>query len=469
MSTRSSAVLTSSFTPDGIQVRMSEVIAALSYALDLTGGQPQGHASRSCLLGMRLARELRFDTDQSSALFYGLLLKDLGCSTNASKICYLFGADDRQAKVASKSVNLLNPLEKFKYAAQNVAPGGSLLTKVGKLAGIAMLGDRGAKELVEMRCERGAKIARDLQLPDATAAAIRALDEHWDGHGHPDNLKGEEIPLLARILGIAQTVEVFVSSHGIDAAYDMAHERRGTWFDPQTVDAFDAIRSDAQFWATFLAEDPRSAVSAVEPMEQTLSVDEAALDRIAYGFAQVIDAKSPWTFRHSEGVSKIATGLAETIGLSTDEVRDVRRAGLLHDVGKLGVSNLILDKPGKLDDTELSAMRKHTGYTLHILEQVAGFRHLASLAASHHERLDGKGYHRGIDASGLSTAARILGVADVYEALTAKRPYRQDLTDEAVMDIMTRNVLSGGLCPAIFDALKTYIARGGYAPVALAA
>jgi len=449
---------------------MSEVIAALSYALDLTGGQPEGHAGRTCLLGMRIARQLQLNIEDSSALFYGLLLKDLGCSTNASKMCYLFGADDRTIKKASKTVDITSIGPTLGYIARNVAPGGTVFEKVSKFVHAAVGGATGgARELIEMRCERGEKIAHDLHMPPATAQAIRALDEHWDGNGYPDGLAGDRIPLLARILNISQTVEVFFSTYGIDAAYDMAKERSGTWFDPALVDALNAFKDDQTFWALFLNNDPKQAVTDFEPFDRTLVADNATLDRIAYGFAQVIDAKSPWTFQHSEGVSRISTGLAETIGLSPEQIRDVRRAGLLHDIGKLGVSNKILDKPGKLDAEEMATMRKHTAFTYHILQQVAGFRDLSSMAAAHHERLDGKGYHRGFSAEQLSTSDRILAVADMFEALTAKRPYREDLTGEQVMDILTRNTLSGGICPTIFDVLKIYLKNGGYSPAQIAA
>jgi HD-GYP domain-containing protein (c-di-GMP phosphodiesterase class II) len=452
----------------GIEIRMSEVIAALSYALDLTGGQPEGHASRSCLLGMRLAREIRLPVAESSALFYALLLKDLGCSTNASKMCYLFGADDRQAKHDAKMVDWTSIAGQVEYIAGTVAPNKSLLTKVSQFMKVAMAGPKHARELTEMRCERGARIARDLLMPEATALAIRALDEHWDGRGHPDGLRGDEIPLLSRILNLAQTMEVFASSTGRYAAYDMAFARKGTWFDPDLVDALFAFRDDEKFWQTFMAEDPKVAVSQFEPEDQAREVDHALLDRIAHGFAQVIDAKSPWTFLHSEGVSTIATGIARTMGLSLEETRDIRRAGLLHDVGKLGVSNLILDKPAKLTPEEMVEMRKHTAWTFRILDQVAGFKNLASLAASHHERLDGKGYHLGLTAEQLPTGSRILAVADMYEALAAKRPYRQDLSAEQVMDILTKNV-GGGICPVVFEALKTYLNAGGFVPKAVAA
>jgi putative nucleotidyltransferase with HDIG domain len=418
---------------------------------------------------MRLASELRFDSDDRSALFYGLLLKDLGCSTNASKMAHLFAAADQDTKMASKMVDWTRFMPRVGFVAKHVAPGGTMLEKVHAFLRVALSGENGAKSIIEMRCERGAEIARDLMLPDDTADAIRSLDEHWDGRGHPDGLAGEDIPLLARILGLAQTFEVFAISHGIDAAYDMADARRGSWFEPQLVDALHAFRSDDTFWTSFFSDTPEMAVAKLEPEDRVIPVDDDSLDRVASGFARVIDAKSPWTYKHSAGVSMISAGLAETLGMDADSVRSIRRAGLLHDLGKLGVSNQILDKPGKLDADELTAMRKHTALTHTLLNRVTAFRPLATLAASHHERLDGKGYHVGRTGSDLPTAARILGVADMYEALAAKRPYRQDMTGEQVMDIMSRNVLSGGLCPDVFAALQSYLARGGYTPMAIAA
>lgn len=466
MSTKAPLELTSEH--HRIDVRLSEVIGALSYALDITEGQPNGHAARSCMLGMRLAREIRLNLENSSALFYALLLKDLGCSTNASKVCYLFGADDRSAKRDLKVVDWSSRVASIGYVAKTVSPNGSIWEKIGRFARVAIAGPTSARDLVELRCDRGARIAQDLQLPDATSIAIRSLDEHWDGHGYPNGLRGEEIPLLARILGLAQTVEVFASRDGIDAAFSVAQDRRGGWFEPDLVDAFLTLRNDTAFWATFFNDDPRQAVSNFEPPDCALTADNAMLDRIAHGFAQVIDAKSPWTYQHSEGVARIAVGLANIMGMPEPQLRAISRAGLLHDIGKLGVSNLILDKPGKLSADELIEMRKHTAYTYQIMDRVAGFRSLAGLAASHHERLDGKGYHLGLTAEQLPTFARILAVADMYEALSAKRPYRTDLTDEQVMDILAQNVGSG-ICPEVFSALHTFRANGGYVPNPIAA
>ena len=248
-------------------LRLSDVLSALSYALDLTSGQPPGHASRSCLIGMRIASELKFDAENSSALFYGLLLKDLGCSTNASKMAHLFGGDDSAMKMASKTVDWTRFMPRVGFVAKNVAPGGTMIEKVHAFLRVAVAGEGGAKSIIEMRCERGAEIARDLQLPDDTADAIRSLDEHYDGTGHPYGLKGDDIPLLARILGLAQTVEVFAITLGVDAAYEMADARRGSWFDPELVDALHAFKNDNTFWTTFFGDDPDAAVTEYEPAD----------------------------------------------------------------------------------------------------------------------------------------------------------------------------------------------------------
>lgn len=457
------------FPSSRLVVRMSEVVSALSYALDIVEGQPEGHAIRSCLIGMRLAQQLGLPDDQQSALYYALLLKDLGCSSNAAKVCYLFGADDHAVKRDFKTTLWTRYSDSAKYVARNVAPTGTLLDKAKHFAALAIAGDRGARDLVKTRCERGANIARSLGLDEETALGIRSLDEHWDGAGHPDGLKGHDIPLIARILGLAQTVEVFLSRYGIDAAFEVAAKRSGTWFDPGLVNVFKSLRDDAALWQAVTSEIPRQFIAAVEPTEQLQTADQSRLDTIAVAFSQVIDAKSPWTACHSQGVADLAVGACEVMGMDFADITRVRRAGLLHDIGKLGVSNLILDKPAKLDAQELEAMQLHPAYTLRILERVEAFHDIADLAASHHERMDGKGYFRGLDAARLPTLSRVLAVADIYEALSAKRPYRADLCAEDVAAILHKSALNGGVCPQALEALLAFVARGKFVPHRLAA
>lgn len=437
-------------------IRLSEVIAALSYALDITEGQPQGHAARTCLIGMRIAQQIGLPTHDQSSLFYALLLKDLGCSSNAAKMCYLFGADDRKVKRDVKTVDWSKASANFQFVRDQIAPEGTALEKLMKLVSLAMQGPKGPQKLVQTRCERGASIARQLCFTEDTAIAIHQLDEHWDGKGHPDGLKGTEISLLARIMGLAQTLEVFYSLQGLTAANDIAMERRGKWFDPQLVDAFLSIGEDSDFWRMVCRPEPHKQVSCYEPADEVRIADEKQLDSVAAAFASVVDAKSPWTYKHSSGVADIAVGIAEVLGHSPQELRSIHRMGLLHDVGKLGVSNLILDKPGKLDDTEFAALKEHTFHTQTIVGRVESLTELAHLASAHHEKLDGRGYHRGIASGELPISARLLAVADIFEALSAARPYRDGLPQEKILSILNSDA-GTAICADSVAALCTWL------------
>ncbi|MBL9125069.1 MAG: HD domain-containing protein [Planctomycetaceae bacterium] len=447
----------------GEEVRLSEIIAAMSVALDITQGQPAGHCVRNCMIGMRLAQELRLPAEERAALFYALLLKDLGCSSNAAKMAYLFGADEHAVKRDGKLIDWTKAAHKLKYAWQQCAPGGTSLDKLLRMAALFRSGPRGERQLVQVRCERGAEIARDLRFPPATSAAIRALDEHWNGRGHPAGLRGTEIPLLARILCLSQTVEVFFSNHGLAAALDVARDRSGTWFDPDLVAALLAIRGDEPFWGSLKRADLLTAVQTWEPGDRVEMADEACLDRVANAFARVVDAKSPWTYQHSTRVAEIAVGMAQQFDCGPELQCDIRRAGLLHDLGKLGVSSLILDKPGKPTEDEFAQIRKHPDYSQRIIEQVHAFRQLADVASAHHERLDGRGYHRRLDDQQMQWVSRVLAVADVCEALSAHRPYRQGLPWGKIREMMRRD-LGTAFDPECFAALERWIDRGEFVP-----
>jgi HD-GYP domain-containing protein (c-di-GMP phosphodiesterase class II) len=286
------------------------------------------------------------------------------------------------------------------------------------------------------RCDRGAELALMLGFELETADAIRALDEHWDGGGQPRGLRGEDIPLLGRILCFAQTVEIFHAAGGMREAWAMARRRRGRWFDPTLVEALGALRADAAFWASLSHGDAASW----EPEDRLLTADDARLDRIADAFAGIVDAKSPWTYRHSDRACVIAVSLASELGADDGTLRDLRRAALLHDVGKLAVSNRILDKPGRLTRAELALVREHPVVTERILSRVPGCEHLAPMAGAHHERLDGGGYPRGLAARQLTMPMRLLAVADVYEALTSDRPYRAALRSDDALAVMRADV-----------------------------
>ncbi len=417
-------------------VRLAEVISALTYALDLTEGQRPGHTLRTALIAMRLGRETGLDHETLGALYYASLLKDAGCSSNAARMAALFGSADQAVK---RELRLVDWHDRWRLAmrtAKNCGVGRSPVARIVHFVRIARTPQM-TREIIQARCERGAQITVALGFPPLSSEAIGHVDEHWCGLGYPAGLAGDEIPMLSRILLVSQTFEAFWTEHGLRAALAMLQSRSGKWFDPSLVTRLAGWKRDALWW-TQLADADRldDAVLALEPGSMPILATEERLDAIAFAFAAVIDAKTPFTYRHSTNVARYAVGIAQSMGADATLARDILRAGLLHDIGKLGVSNRILDKPGRLTDQERDEIKKHPRWTWQILERVSAFRHFAAAAAHHHERLDGRGYPWGLAGEQLDFTARVLAIADVYEALTADRPYRPAMSLDKVLAIM---------------------------------
>ncbi len=418
---------------DGL--RMPRILAALSYALDLTEGQPLGHAQRCCVAGMNIGLEMGLPEAELEDLYYALLMKDAGCSTNASKMYHLLGSDDIAAKRDVKATDWtrLN-WESLQYALSHLRRGETFLGRVRALVEMGANRVRNARDLVQVRCERGAGIARRIGLSEATAEAIYSLDELWNGSGHPQGRRREEIPRLSRILSLTQSLDVFYATRGAYAAEEMVRRRRGRWFDPDVVSAFESLVARGTFWDQ--VDRAREKVVELEPPRTARIVTEEQIENVCLAFADVIDAKSPFTYRHSMGVAGTAVAMAQTMGMDERDITLIRRAALLHDIGKLSVSNIILEKPGSLDAGEWEIVKRHAYYSYEILHRVPQFELLSEIAASHHEKLDGSGYFRGYQAEQLPLAARILAVADIYDALAAKRPYRDAMPLDQVFRIM---------------------------------
>ena len=441
-------------------VSQAHVLGALSYALDLTEGQPAGHSIRACWIAMQLGRAIGLGAGDLRDLYYAVLLKDLGCSSNAARVAQMFAGNDRALKHDFK---LIGPAPED-FGAFIVAEAGAQATEqeggrsavVDNLlanAGPIMVG------LIDTRCTRGADIARQLRFSEGAARAIAGLDEHWDGSGLPHGIAGEAIPLGARIALLAQVADVFFMALGGEAARTEVARRSGGWIDPALAAAFQALSAEPEFWTALASANLAAHLAALEPEHQRVSIDEAYLDDIATAFGQVIDAKSPYTGGHSERVGLFADAVAEKLGFNAAARRKLGRSAMLHDVGKLGVSSRILEKPGALDEGEWTQMRHHAALTSDILSRVAAFSEMAMIAGSHHERLDGKGYPLGLDASMIALETRIITVADFFDALTADRPYRAAMTIERALDIMAGEV-GTALDLRCFDALKTVVANG---------
>jgi len=416
---------------------MSEVLAALSYALDLTGGSPPGHTARTCVIGMRLASELGLGPEESSALYDALLLKDAGSSSNAAHMGALFGTDDRIIKRRLRWLDREDRTRLVLHTARTVGVGAPPWKRLSHFLGI-LRSDGLGKDFVRLRSDRGAKLALRLGFPRATAHAIRSLDEHWNGCGLPEGKRGEEIPLLSRIANLAQTIEAYRAQHGLETALRVARERRGRWFDPRLVDIVVHWSKDRDWWSR-LGTAAGAEVVAAEPSGHVRLVDERGIDEVARAFADIIDAKSPFTYDHSARVAKYATAIAAQLGLAAADVRRLNRAALLHDIGKLGISGRLLDKAGPLTRSEREEIQMHPVHTWEILSRVSAFADFAKMASLHHEKLDGSGYPWGLRGEDLDLPTRILCVADIFEALTAPRPYRPGMPVSVALDIIRQD------------------------------
>ena len=227
--------------------------------------------------------------------------------------------------------------------------------------------------LVKIRCERGADIAKQVGFPDSVVSGIYSLDEHWNGRGYPDGLRRDEIPLFSRIANLSQTLDVFHTERGPAAAIDAACRRSGRWFDPELVNAAVCMSKDGTLWSGFENPNLLHKVIAVEPEQRRITATEDAVDNICQAFAEVIDAKSPFTYRHSTGVAEAAMQIGTWFGMKPRDIKLLRRAALLHDLGKLSVPNMILEKPGRLTDEEWKIVKMHPYYTFEILRRIPGF------------------------------------------------------------------------------------------------
>ena len=434
----SEATAVDSAQPD--QVLLAEILSALSFALDLVEDAKPGHAVRSCLLGMRIAHALRLGNSESADLYYALLLKDMGCSNNARLMCEMVGGDDRVMKRAAKLEDWTKTsVSSARLLWRSARPGSGLIERLGRLANMALHHDECNAQLIGMRCDRGAEIARKIGLADRTAEAIRSLDEHWDGSGYPDRLQGESIPLLARILLVAQHMDLFAVEHGQDRALNVLVERSGRWFDPEIVRVTQSLARQHILWRDYGSGLEREVVHQMEP-GYAVRADERQIDRISEAFADIVDAKSSFTFQHSIGVSQAATRIADELDLNPQRRRTVYRASLLHDLGKLRVSNTILDKRTKPDNREWEIIREHPGLSRQILKRIGAFREISEIAGNHHEKLDGSGYPFQLKGQELSLEARIVTVADIYSALHEDRPYRSGMERDQIFTVMSSEI-----------------------------
>lgn len=426
----------------------AEVLAALSVAIDLGLGQPAEHMLRSALIATRLADRLGLTSDQRDCVYYATLIMWIGCHADSHEYARWFG-DDIAMRRASYLIDWSGlPYQRFLLA--NVRNGEPLLHRLRAVAALYSDARGHISRLIHSHCTSAALLAERIGLDAGVQRTLRYTFERYDGGGLPDGVTADGIPIEMRVAQFADLVEVHQRGHGIEGAVRMARSRRGGQFDPAVVDAFVtdpepvlAAPMTGDVWAIALREAP----------DRSAHLGAGELDALLVALGDFVDLKCPFTAGHSRAVAALAGVAAAAVGLDPEAVTLTRRAGHVHDIGRIGVSNQVWSKASALSTAEFERVRLHPYLTERILCRVPGLAQVASVAANHHERLDGRGYPRGLGARELTMPDRVLAAAVSYRSACEPRPYRAAMTAGDAARRVHARVRDGALDPVAAEAV----------------
>ncbi|MDX6621627.1 MAG: hypothetical protein QOK36_4013 [Gaiellales bacterium] len=433
---------------DRTQVRLAELVAALSLGIDLGFGQPMEHVLRQCLIALRLAEGIGLAEDERAVVYYTALLVNIGCHSDAHEQAKWFGDD-----IALKSIKYDHEPRSLRMATTGMRMLGSGRAPLHRFRlglEFALSGHREVDDMIAHHSAIARTMAEQLSLPEEVVAAIGAAYERWDGRGWPGDLAGEEIPIASRLAHVAEFIEVASRIGGVAAVKQLARERRGGDFDPALADLVEA-KPDV----ILSGLDTVGAWEAVIDAEPALAVVLMGedFDAALLAIADFVDLKSPYFLGHARAVSELAAEAGRRCRLGDAEVRLLRRAGLMHGFGRLGISNAILDKRGPLGAGEWERVRLQPYLTDRMLCQSESLAPAARVAVQHRERIDGSGYPRGVSGAGFSREARILAAADAYQAMREPRPHRPERSAEEAAAELRADVRRGRHDAAAVDAV----------------
>jgi HD-GYP domain-containing protein (c-di-GMP phosphodiesterase class II) len=431
------------------EVRVAELLALLSLGADLGAGLPMEHVMRQTIIAMRLADLCDLRADERPVVYYASHLAWVGCHIDAYEQAKWFG-DDLALKHDFRFENITTIRGMVGGVLRHVAAGRPALDRLRTSVALFTGGMREVDQMLMNHCYSSNHLARQLGMPDEVCLCISQTFERWDGRG-PGKVKGDEASLAGRVVCLADVVEVYHRAMDIDAAVAVARERSGTQFDPALVEVFAANAAEC---LDGLDDMTTEDFVAAEPPDRR-TIPEHELDGVLEAIADFVDLKSPYTIGHSRAVAELSRDAAPLLGASQGEISRTYRAGLLHDIGRLGVSNAIWDKPGPLSQTEMERVRLHPYLTERMLASCPALAHLAAPASQHHERLDGTGYPNGLSGEALSTPARIIAAADAYRAKIEPRPHRDAMTPDDAAAYSRDEARAGRLDGSAVDAVLT--------------
>ncbi len=439
----------------GPPLRLADLLAGLSLVSDLGFGLPAESALRSCLVATALARRLGLAEPEVADAYWTALLEHVGCTGFAHETAQRYG-DELVVNAAAARTDVTDPLSVLRTFFPAVASGrGSLHWMRVALMEITS-GSRFGRQYATAACEVGRATAVRLGLPPGVQRGLHEVYEAWNGSGGALGLKGEAIALPARIASLAATAVHFDSLGGPSLAIDAVRKQRGRALDPSLAAAFQADATG--LLAVASADDLHAAVLDAEPTPNR-TIAAGRLVDVAAAFGDVADLKSPFLLGHARGVAALAEDASARIGLDADGTDQLRVAALLHDIGRVGVSDAVWDRPSALSRAQWEQVRLHAYQSERILARSSALAGSAAIAGLHHERLDGSGYHRGARARDIPAAARILAAADAYQAMTQARPHRPAFDPGAAADLLRADAEAGRLDR---EAVSAILASAGH-------
>lgn len=436
-------------------VRFAEFAVALSIATDLGLGHPLEMVLATCLLSLRLGERLGLGRNELHELYYLALFRHAGCTADSHRAAQYMGDELAFSPRFLASVDPTKPSTLFSFLWHNVYADRPALQRLGALPAVLP----GFMEAVVAHCEVAQLFAARLGLDEHLQAALLQCNEQWDGRGAPGKARGEQLALNVRIFHVAEAAIYLKHFVAPEAVVPAIRARGGVTLDPVIAEQFCVHAADLMDRSGLGSPSLREDVLAAEPGDQP-RMTEGQLDAAAQALGDFADLKLPAFVGHSSAVAHLASQAGRVYGLPESDVLLLRRAGHVHDLGRIGVSSSIWGKTGRLTEAEWERVRLHPYYTERILTYTPILKEWGTLAAAHHERLDGSGYHRNLPAALLTPAMRILEVAHVYQAMLEDRPYRPRRSPEQAAQELKQEVRSGWLDGEAVNALL--MAAGGH-------
>ena len=434
--------------------RKAELLAAISLAIDLGLGQPMEHMLRSSLIATRIAERMGLDAQQRATVYYANLVGWIGCHADSHELWELFG-DDIAFRADTYAVDMTG-LPFLRLMMSHVGRGLPGWERGVRSAAFLVTARSQVATLIHSHCSSAGVLSDRIGLDRQVGEALAYMFERWNGQGLPNGARGEDIPVEIHIVHVADVVEVHLRTGGLERAVEVLRSRRGTQFSPAVVEVFE---SDAAAIVDGLLEmDVWTAALAQAPdRDRTLNGDE--LDELLRAMADFVDLKCPCTFGHSRGVADLVAGAARHLGMSPADITRLYRAGLVHGLGRMGVSNQIWEKKGPLSTAEWERVRMYPYLTGRILSRVNGLESVVALATKHRERIDGSGFPRGIAGAELTPQDRLLAAAVAYRRLLEPRPHRPALDPRGAADQVREEARAGRLDA---ESVEAVLAAAGH-------